>query len=88
MKTSRACGLGELEVPVQRGEFVLLGAAGVELPDVAHKDDLEGRHQRGRLCAVEHFEDGRTGQVKVGKTEVAQVRRSKRLQEGGAAAIL
>ena len=50
--------IGRFEITVQRREFFLLGAARVELPHVAHEDHLERSHQRGRLRAVQHFEDG------------------------------
>ena len=80
--------IGRAEVAVESGELVFLGAARIELAHVAHEDDLEGRHQRGRLRAVEHLEDGRRPQVEVGQTEVLQVRRNEGLHHGGAAAFL
>ena len=70
-KSRTACGLGRAEVGVDGGEFRLLRAAAVELLEVAHEEDLEGRHQRRRLRAVEDLEDGGVGEVEVVQGEVA-----------------
>src|SRR6202012_191412 len=53
--------------------FVLLLAAAIERFDIADEENLEGRHQRGRLCEVERFEDGCLGEVEIVQGEVAQV---------------
>ena len=71
--------IGRAEVALERGEFFFLGAARVELPHVANKDDLEWRHERRRLRAVENFKDGGLGEIEVGEAEVAEIGGTKAL---------
>ena len=50
-------------VGFQRGKFVLLRAAGVEMSSSCAENDLKRRHQRGRLRAIERLEDAGLGQI-------------------------
>ena len=81
-------GIGRAEVGVDGGEFFFLLAAAVECLEVADEEDLEGRHERGRLGAVEDFEDGGFGEVEVVEGEVARVGRGERGEDGLAAALV
>ena len=79
--------IGRFEVAVQRCELVFFCAARVKLPNVAHKDYLEGRHERGSLRAVEHFKDAGGCEVEIGEAEISEVGGNKGLQDRGAAAV-
>ncbi len=70
--------VGRAEVAVERGELVLFCAAGVEIAHVAHKDHLERRHERGRLRAVEDFEDGGGCKIEIGEAEVSELVREQK----------
>ena len=86
-KQQQRLRIGRPEIAIQRRKLILLCAARVKLPHVAHKNHLERRHQRGRLRAVQHFKDRRRGQVKIGQAKIPQLRRHKGLHHGGAAAV-
>ncbi len=75
------------EIAIQRSKLLFFRAACIELPHVAHEDHLKRRHQRRRLCAVEHLKDRSAIQVHVRQAEVSQVWRDKSLEHGSAAAI-
>ena len=79
--------VGRTEIAVERGELFFLCAARVKLAHIANEDHLERSHQRGRLRAVEHFEDGGGGEVEIGEAEIAQIGRHKGFEHGGAAAV-
>ncbi len=76
------------EVAIQRGKLVLLGATGVELFHAAHKNHLEGRHERRRLRPVKDLKDRSPGQIKFRQAKIPEVSGHEALQHGTAAAIL
>ena len=69
--------VGRAEVGVDGGELFFFAAAAVEGFEVADEEDLEGRHERGGLGAVEDVEDAGVGEVEVVEGEVAGVGRGR-----------
>jgi len=86
-KNDQRLGVGRAEIAVQRCKLVLFGAARIKLAHVAHKNHLEGSHQRGGLGAVKDLEDRSAGQVEVREREVPHLRGHKGFQHGGPAAV-
>ena len=80
--------IGGAEVGVDGGEFFFLGAAAVEGFQVADEEDLEGRHERWGLGAVEDLEDAGVGEVEVVEAEVAGVFGGEGGEDGFAAAVV
>ena len=86
-KNQERLRIRRVEVAAQSRELLLLGAAGVELTHVAHKNHLERRHQRRSPRPVQHFEDRGPGEIQVGEAEVPEIGRHKGLEHGAAAAV-
>ena len=80
--------VGRAEVGVDGGEFFFFAAAAVEGFQVADEEDLEGRHERWGLGAVEDLEDGGVGEVEIVEAEVAGVGRGEGVEDGVAAAVV
>ena len=80
--------VGGAEVGVDCGEFFFFAAAAVEVFEVADEEDLEGRHERWGLGAVEDFEDAGFGEVEVMEAEVAGVFGGEGVEDGFAAAVV
>ncbi len=81
-------GVGRAEVAVDFGELFLFGAAGVELLEIAHEDDLKRGHERRGSRAVEGIEDGSVCEVDLGEAEIAHVRGYEGIEDGAATAFV
>ena len=86
-KKKQRLRVGRLEIAVQRGKLVFLGAASVKLLHIADEDHLKRRHQRRSLRAVQHLEYRGRGKFEIRKTKIPQIRLYKCLENGRAAAV-
>ena len=86
-KNQQRLRIWRFEIAIESRKLFLLGAAGIELAHVAHKNHLEWSHQRRRLRPVEYFKDRRSIEIQIGETKVLQFRRNKALDDGCAAAV-
>ena len=80
--------VGRAEVGVDGGELFFFAAASVEGFEAADEEDLEGRHERWGLGAVEDLEDAGLGEVEVVEAEVAGVFGREGGEDGFAAAVV
>src|SRR6185437_5925418 len=81
-------GVGRAEVGVDGGKFFFFAAASVEGFEAADEEDLEGRHERWGLGAVEHLEDAGFGEVEIVEAEVAGLFGCEGGENGFAAAVV
>ena len=70
------------EVLLDGRELFVVLAASVEVLHAANEEDLEGRHQRRRACAVENLAQVHLRQIHVVEAELANVLRHEVLQDG------
>jgi hypothetical protein len=80
--------IGGSEVTVNGVEFGFFTASRVEALQTADEEDLEGRHERWGLGAVEDFEDAGVGEVEIAEAEVAGFFGGEGGEDGFAAAVV